>query len=49
MKRKIYGAVAAIAIAGMVAFNLNINADTNGLSALTMDNIAALASGASGA
>lgn len=32
----------------MAAFNLNINADTNELSALTMDNIEALANGEDG-
>ncbi len=48
MKKKILGAVTAIAIAVTVAFNLNVNADTNELSALTMGNIEALASGESG-
>ena len=41
MKKKILGAVTAIAIAVTVAFNLNVNADTNELSALTMGNIEA--------
>lgn len=48
MKIKFLGAIAAITIATMVAFNLNINSDTNELSALTMNNIEALASGESG-
>ena len=45
MKKKILGAIAAIAIAAMVAVNVNFNADVNELSALTMSNIEALASG----
>lgn len=48
MKKKILGAVAVIAIAAMAAFNLNINADANELSALTIDNIEALADGEGG-
>lgn len=45
MKKKFFGAAVAIAIAAMAAFNLNINADTNQLSALSMENIVALADG----
>lgn len=48
MKKKSFGAAAAIAIAAMAAFNLNINAETNELSDLTMGNIEALADGESG-
>ena len=48
MKKKILGAIAAIAIAAMVTVNVNFNADVDELSALTMSNIEALASGESG-
>lgn len=48
MKKKILGAIAAIAIAAMVAVNVNFNADVNELSALTMSNIEALAGGETG-
>lgn len=45
MKKKIYGAVAVVAIVAMAAFNMNVIADNNEFSALTMNNVAALASG----
>lgn len=47
MKKKIYGAAIAVAIAAFGVFNLNIKADTNNVSILTMDNIEALADGES--
>lgn len=48
MKKKIFGVVTAIVIAATVAFSMNINSDANEFSALTMENIEALASGESG-
>lgn len=48
MKNKVLGAITAIVIAAMVAFNLNVNSDTNELSDLNMSNIEALANGESG-
>lgn len=48
MKKKILGAVSLMAIVAMAAFSININADTSDMSALTLSNVEALASGESG-
>ncbi len=48
MKKKILGAVAIIAIVAMAAFNMNVSADNNEFSALTLSNVEALASGENG-
>jgi hypothetical protein len=42
-KKKIFGAFAVLAIAAMAAFNTNINADENGLSDISLNNVEALA------
>lgn len=47
MKKKIFGVAVAIAITPIAALNLNLNVGTNELSALTMENIVALADGES--
>ncbi len=48
MKKRILGAVAVGAIVAMAAFNMNVSADNNDFSALTLSNVEALASGESG-
>lgn len=48
MKKRIYGAVTVFAIVALAAFNMNVIADNNELSALSLSNIEALASGESG-
>ncbi|WP_118194494.1 NVEALA domain-containing protein [Albibacterium indicum] len=45
MKKKILGAVAATAFAAVMALNLNVGIGANETSALTMNNIEALANG----
>lgn len=44
MKKKILGSFAVLAIALVAAFNVNINTKENGLSAITLNNVEALAS-----
>jgi hypothetical protein len=41
--KKLFGSIAVLAIAAMAAFNMNINADENGLSNVSLDNVEALA------
>lgn len=44
MKKKITGAVAVFAIVAMVAFNMNVTANSDELSTISLSNIEALAS-----
>ena len=43
MKKKIIGGIAALALVGAIAFNVNINAKKSGLSDVLLANIEALA------
>ena len=47
-KKKIFGSIAVLAIAAIAAFNININANENGLSDISLANVEALADGEGG-
>jgi hypothetical protein len=43
IKKKIFGSIVILAIAGFTAFNVSINTKKNGLSDISLENIEALA------
>jgi hypothetical protein len=48
MKKKIFGGIAMLAVAAVAVFNVNFSAKSNGLSAIGLANVEALASESSG-
>ena len=45
MKKKIFGGIAVIAIAGAMALSVSLNAKNNNLSSISLANVEALANG----